>query len=183
MGYLVNDRSFVVVVAFVSLLAVIPSSQAGGCSCPPLWTGFGEYCYRFFSMNVSWFEAENRCRDFTVPCSDGSTDGLFQGHLVSVHSREEFSFLTTMYESLRVKRTDRPVWVWMGLHDRGTEDSYEWIDGTELDYTNWAPGQPNNYQEQDCSMFRLEDDEYYYHDVACDDNIRVEAFICKIPKW
>nr|XP_054767889.1 echinoidin-like [Lytechinus pictus] len=181
MGYLVNDRSFVVIVAFVPLLAVVPISQAGGCSCPPLWTGFGQHCYRFFSMNVSWFEAENRCRDFTVPCSDGSTDGLFQGHLVSVHSREEFSFLTTMYESIRVKRIGVSNWVWIGLHDRGTENSFEWIDGTEVEYTPWTPGQPNNYQEQDCIVFRQED-EYHWHDVACDYD-RVEAYICKIPKW
>ncbi|XP_041479220.1 echinoidin-like [Lytechinus variegatus] len=181
MGYLVNDHSFVVIVAFVSLLAVIPSSQAGGCSCPPLWTGFGQNCYRFFSMNVTWFEAENRCRDFTVPCSDGSTDGLFQGHLVSVHSREEYSFLTTMYESVRVKRIGVSNWVWIGLHDRGTENTFEWIDGTEVEYTPWTPGQPNNYQEQDCIVFRQED-EYQWHDVSCDYD-RVEAYICKIPKW
>ena len=33
---------------------------------------------------------------------------------------------------------------WIGANDLETEGTFVWSDGTELDYTNWYPGQPNN---------------------------------------
>ena len=30
---------------------------------------------------------------------------------------------------------------WIGANDKGTEGTEVWSDGTELDYTNWWPGE------------------------------------------
>ena len=74
------------------------------------------------------------------------------------------------------------TWVWLGLHDKNTEDTFEWIDGTPVNYTYWQPNQPNDWGPgQDCSGFDAEH-EYEWSDERCNANF-VEALICKLPKW
>ena len=34
--------------------------------------------------------------------------------------------------------------VWIGLHDKTTENRWVWVDGSNAVYTNWGPGEPNN---------------------------------------
>ena len=45
--------------------------------------------------------------------------------------------------------------IWIGLHDMGTEDSFEWQDGTGYAnnyYTNWYPNEPNDSgSNEDCT--------------------------------
>ncbi|XP_071494107.1 echinoidin-like [Diadema antillarum] len=166
-------------------LAALPSTQAGGCGCPPLWTAFQGHCYRYFSVeNTTWYEAELHCRSFAVPCNE--RDGAPQlGHLVSIHSQEETDFIVSLYETVRNKRVSTKTRVWIGLHDKVTEDTFTWSDGSPLDYRNFAPGQPNSYQgEQDCISFCV-DWEHTWNDLACEPNLEftVEAFICKLPVW
>ena len=63
--------------------------------------------YRYFTYkNITWSDAELVCNGFTVPCSDGSPD-VTLGHLTSVHSREEMTFLIALYESVRDKQRVR----------------------------------------------------------------------------
>jgi len=41
--------------------------------------------------------------------------------------------------------------VWIGLDDESTEGTYVWADGSSLEYTNWASGEPNDWQgSEDC---------------------------------
>lgn len=35
---------------------------------------------------------------------------------------------------------------WIGLSDRQVEGQFEWASGEAVTYTNWAPGEPNDYQ-------------------------------------
>ncbi len=39
--------------------------------------------------------------------------------------------------------------VWLGLGDVAVEGNFQWVNGEPLSYTNWAPGEPNNYFEED----------------------------------
>ena len=36
-------------------------------------------------------------------------------------------------------------WWWLGANDIASEGTWVWNDGTPWNYTNWYPGQPNNY--------------------------------------
>ena len=42
---------------------------------------------------------------------------------------------------------------WMGATDLDDEGQFIWqMSGSSVDPTQWFPGQPNNYYEQDCMM-------------------------------
>ena len=34
---------------------------------------------------------------------------------------------------------------WTGINDRAQEGNFEWVSGQPVTYTNWAPGEPNNF--------------------------------------
>jgi Ca2+-binding RTX toxin-like protein len=58
------------------------------------------------------------------------------GHLVTVNDATENLFLVNTFgtESL-----------WIGYTDAAVEGQWEWVSGETSTYTNWAPGQPDNY--------------------------------------
>ncbi|XP_072174556.1 echinoidin-like [Diadema setosum] len=147
---------------------------------------------RYFSESVTWEEAERQCQSFTKPCWDeGATTGQL-GHLVSIHSQEEMDFLITLFESVRNKRVSGNQQVWIGLNDKTTEGSFAWSDGSEVDYTFWAPNEPNNHSgAQDCAHFSL-GFKHMWDDLQCDpsdvdESIRgawiVGGYVCKLGEW
>jgi hypothetical protein len=66
--------------------------------------------------------------------------------LVTINDASEESFLQ-YEESYR----GGGQW-WIGYHDQGIEGSWIWDDGTVINYSNWAPGEPNNDKNQDCAQ-------------------------------
>ncbi|XP_071494113.1 echinoidin-like [Diadema antillarum] len=168
------------------ILPNLPGSSAGTCGCPPLWTSFQGMCYRKCDVGGG------RKTSFTKPCWDeGATTGQL-GHLVSIHSQEEMDFLITLFESVRNKRVSGNQQVWIGLNDKTTEGSFAWSDGSEVDYTFWAPNEPNNHSgAQDCAHFSLEF-KHMWDDLQCDpsdvdESIRdawiVGGYVCKLGEW
>lgn len=78
------------------------------------------YC----SINpATWPTAKNICE------SNG-------GFLADVNGPEENAFLA---DQLSIASA------WIGLTDVNGEGNFEWCNGDSLTYTNWYPGQPNNY--------------------------------------
>ena len=67
------------------------------------------------------------------------------GHLVSIHSNDDNSFLTNNIS------TGSYIF---GLNDFANEGDFIYTDGTPLDYTRWAPGEPNNQGNEDVIIFR-----------------------------
>eukprot|EP00994_Dinema_validum_P006422 NODE_4763_length_450_cov_2024.900249_g4098_i1.p2 GENE.NODE_4763_length_450_cov_2024.900249_g4098_i1~~NODE_4763_length_450_cov_2024.900249_g4098_i1.p2 ORF type:complete len:137 (-),score=31.69 NODE_4763_length_450_cov_2024.900249_g4098_i1:38-397(-) len=41
--------------------------------------------------------------------------------------------------------------LWMGFNDRGSEGKWRGVAGGKRCYTNWAPGEPNNWRNEDCA--------------------------------
>ena len=63
--------------------------------------------------------------------------------------------------------------VWIGASDDTTEDTFLWVDGSSVDYSNWASGEPNDYGSgEDCA-------EQYsggtWNDRSC---TSTQAFVC-----
>ncbi|XP_072021026.1 uncharacterized protein [Amphiura filiformis] len=98
-------------------------------SCEPNWVVNDGYCY-FISTGssrtgLSFHAAQRACQSMGA-------------ELTSIHSEAENDFIYQLMET-RGKRI-----VWTGLHDTSREGSFEWTDGTPLDYSNWKSGEPND---------------------------------------
>ncbi|KAJ8038592.1 Alpha-N-acetylgalactosamine-specific lectin [Holothuria leucospilota] len=107
--------------------------------CPTYWTAFGDHCYRFFGQRVNLREAQYNCR------IHGSGGGF--GYLASIHSQEENDFIGTIFKSSTPAESVN--WhLWIGLNDEREEGNFVWSDGSDVNFTLWAPGQPEGGRSQ-----------------------------------
>ncbi|RUS84672.1 hypothetical protein EGW08_007592, partial [Elysia chlorotica] len=60
------------------------------------------------------------------------------------NSRDEESYLAGRLSRSRLDS------YWIGASDSEIEFGWVWADGSPFSYFNWAPGQPDNYKDQDC---------------------------------
>ena len=81
-----------------------------------------DHCYQFFSEEVTWPEAEIECQ-------------CYQGHLVSILSREESNLMTDLYDYFSV---DTNIWIGLSRNDSWT---VSWSDGSALSTENFASGE------------------------------------------
>ncbi|WP_257462221.1 C-type lectin domain-containing protein [Archangium lipolyticum] len=124
---------------------------------------YGGHDYLFVSTPKTWDEAQTYCQ-------------LAGGYsLVTINDASEESFLQTQ-EAARGSYN----W-WIGFNDKGIEGAWVWANGSSS-YTNWDPGQPDNWQNaEDCAADRLGDPAYNYYsdtwnDWSCN---HAFSFICE----
>uniref|UniRef100_A0A8C9SMF2 C-type lectin domain-containing protein n=1 Tax=Scleropages formosus TaxID=113540 RepID=A0A8C9SMF2_SCLFO len=113
---------------------------------------FGDFCYHFESETVkNWEDAETYC-------------GNQNGHLASIHSEEEISFLMISSSPLGEDIIGRKELIF-----NVSIPGYQWSDGTPVSYTNWGPGEPNNHLDQeDCvEMVSTTNGSSYWNDLNC----------------
>ncbi|XP_067173445.1 low affinity immunoglobulin epsilon Fc receptor-like [Apteryx mantelli] len=104
------------------LLKALWEGHGPGCPvCPPGWQLNAGSCYAVGNGTAGWGQAQSACRE------QGAA-------LATIGTSQEQAFVTTL-----VPRHD----VWIGLHDRSTEGTFEWADGSPLSYQNWARQQPD----------------------------------------
>ena len=53
---------------------------------------------------------------------------------------------------------------WIGINDIDNEGTFIWADGTEVTYTGWPIGEPNNSGNEDCTHMYTTG---YWNDRAC----------------
>ena len=69
----------------------------------------------------------------------------------------------------------RNVWTWVGLSDEAQEQDFFWEDGSELSWSLWADGQPDNLRNgQDCVVYSSIT--LSWHDVMCEN---LYSFFCQ----
>ncbi|VDN22454.1 unnamed protein product [Cylicostephanus goldi] len=113
--------------------------------CDSGWTYFNETeaCYKNFFW-ATFHDAENLCKNF-------------DGHLTSIHSYSENSFVAELAKS-GLRMTDNEQSTWIGLvrsnHlNSNWTDDWMWTDGTKVDFLAWAPDEPNNWKgKQRCVL-------------------------------
>jgi len=93
-------------------------------------------------------------------CSAMSNGG---GRLVSIHSVLDNRFL------IDLARNSGIAFVYIGMRDVMRNGSFQWVDGTPVDYTAWCPGYPLPAGRNDvaCTMVYLTSDECWQN-TACD---------------
>ncbi|KAJ8029241.1 Brevican core protein [Holothuria leucospilota] len=155
-------------------------------ACPMYWTEFNGNCYLYVGTPASnWKRAEEYC------VNGGS-------HLASVHSKEEDDYIRDLWRMSRneqtffldaLKEKVAPIsvapFVYIGLNDRAKEGTYEWTDGSPVDYVNWMRNNPSS----DPALSGREDgvfiwdrkNEGKWNDVRTKSPILIGPFICKRP--
>ncbi|XP_069468591.1 C-type lectin mannose-binding isoform-like [Ambystoma mexicanum] len=149
--------------------AVVDASVLGPCSkintsdssCCPIcgihdWARIGNVCYKLFNCKTTFANAELYCRR-----------RIRGGRLASLHTCRDNRFVSRLLRH-------GPATAWIGglyLHQGKT---FIWSDGSEFNYQNWSPGEPNNCGRNEFCM------EIYgngkWNDLACN---RARAFICE----
>ena len=99
-------------------------------------SGGNGHHYELVPTSVTWFVAN-------AAANSSSFYGV-QGHLVTVTSQAEMDFIVNTFP------TPSFFGPWMGLHDPQGDNTFEWVTGEPLVYTNWEPitGEPSTLTEQ-----------------------------------
>ncbi|KAM8820194.1 C-type lectin-like [Eudromia elegans] len=130
-------------------------------SCPPRWFLYRGHCYGFFAERKTWLEAERECERYGP-----------RGRLASVHAFAERKVLAQYVAQHRQHEH-----VWMGLHDEEHERSWKWSDNSVLSFQSWAPGQPDNVDDdEDCAVLESGSQFRDWHDYSCSHRF---PFVCK----
>ncbi|BCW99929.1 MAG: hypothetical protein KatS3mg024_2756 [Armatimonadota bacterium] len=103
----------------------------------------GHY-YEFVRMGVTWAQAD-------VLAGQRFFNGL-RGHLATITTAQEQQFIT---QQLLSRYYSDGAW-WVGGFQDSTAPDYSepaggwrWVSGETWSYTNWCPGEPNNYTGND----------------------------------
>uniref|UniRef100_A0AC34FEB7 C-type lectin domain-containing protein n=1 Tax=Panagrolaimus sp. ES5 TaxID=591445 RepID=A0AC34FEB7_9BILA len=132
-----------------------------------------------------------KCPDGTTPAlSDNSTCLIFvstkkpfliaesicqqhKGHLASIHSAFDSAFIQEeAQQNFTANTTDN---FWIGLNDFQTFQTWEWIDGSVLNFVDWDKGQPQNIPGYDCGAAKVSSGRWISDD--CDSD---KPFVCEI---
>ncbi|XP_077862270.1 macrophage mannose receptor 1-like [Saccoglossus kowalevskii] len=142
----------------VTLPPPITATKSGVCHSSLDWYLYDESCYYFSDPSDSingrqgWSDARSYCY-------------FNGGDLVSIHSVDEQRFIHQMQQESS----------WIGIREYGAGNTYEWSDGTPVDYVNWAEGEPNDSNgEEQCAEMRKGDGSW--NDLNCGDRL---TFVCR----
>lgn len=123
-------------------------------SCDPGWIVAGDSCIFISDEDVSWYTAKMKCQSL-------------QSQLVVINSDDIQSVLEGLITSDQY---------WIGLDDTGSEGNFTWINGTLLNTTHWAVGEPDNKDDENCVVLKPVGGQIKWFDMRCLD---FNSFICQ----
>nr|XP_022328732.1 perlucin-like protein [Crassostrea virginica] len=132
----------------ITLSVVLILSIQTGCCCPNGWTQYKYSCFHVSRDSQNWFNALKMCE-------------IHDSHLVHIENFEKNNFIKHLLLSSQANNT------WLGATDWLEEGTWLWEPhGVRLNYTNFAPGQPNNYNTQNCLLMDALHN-YQWNDLEC----------------
>jgi len=144
-----------------------PQTTQAPVACPDGWTGFMTSCYSANYGEVSWADAEQACQDMDNPAN-----------LVSIQTSDENEMLSSLVE-------DNSLFWIGGFRESNDEDSWQWSDGSDWDFTAWCQNsvtgicqdQPNNYAGDEVYVYGNLDGGYWGD--SGDEGVKVAAYVCE----
>ncbi|XP_033624642.1 macrophage mannose receptor 1-like [Asterias rubens] len=116
------------------------------------WLPYGDSCYYVQSDKTDFSSAQTQCQA-----------RMNNANLVSIANLNENNFvLSAINQDLT---SDYKSSAWIGMSDLSSEMYYEWLDGTEVTFTNWAYYEPNNQGTEDCVEIYMSSGEW--NDINC----------------
>jgi len=112
--------------------------------------------YVFVQTPQTWSTARTKC-------------GQYVGHLATIGDSGENDFIRDQAQQLFWG-----AW-WIGRNDMTTENSWVWDKNELLQYDNWAPGEPNNWNEEDCATLDASNNGLW-NDLNCNTSLN---FVCE----
>ncbi|KAL7850812.1 hypothetical protein AOLI_G00211680 [Acnodon oligacanthus] len=91
------------------------------------WKLHGSREFKFFGLKTTWDEAEKNCVRHNA-------------HLASVHDEGEDGFIKRLIHTQ--SNNNQPTWLG-GYNSRTAHERWYWTDGSEFDFADWFPGEPN----------------------------------------
>ncbi|XP_044040050.1 C-type mannose receptor 2-like isoform X5 [Siniperca chuatsi] len=120
-------------------------------SCPGGWTELYGRCFLYVPRTMKWAQAEKNCLSMG-------------GNLASVHNVQEYHAIQNMI--VRITHDQREAWI--GGSDAVEKGYWFWSDGTPFYFSNWCPGEPNNYRGwQNCALMNYSGQKCW-DDMWCD---------------
>ena len=105
-------------------------TEAPNGHCPIGFKKFQSQCYKVVQESDTWSNARGKCKQFG-----------YGYDLVSIHSRKENSFVSSMlYEDSNMDSDE--VWIG-GLTTSSSAQDFQWSDQSPFNMVNWATNQPD----------------------------------------
>ncbi|XP_030828520.1 C-type mannose receptor 2-like [Strongylocentrotus purpuratus] len=115
----------------------VPTTIGPSYGCGTGETGYRSYCYTLVTSESTFDGMQSICE-------------LRSANLVSIADASEMNFVISLMQTGNTATTTIGS-AWLGLSDKANEATYAWNDGSEVTYTSWAAGQPqNNGSDEDC---------------------------------
>ncbi|XP_046544450.1 MAM and LDL-receptor class A domain-containing protein 1-like isoform X1 [Haliotis rubra] len=127
-------------------------------------------CYSFHTSAASWITGQVNCKVENA-----------LSHLVAINSKEEQDFLVNVIKSNAALTAAGIVGFYTSGNDELNEKTFQWT-GSEVSsnitYTNWYPGQPNNVAGvQHCLLMEYPNADYQWGDIECN---TAHPYICEV---
>ncbi|KAH7704715.1 hypothetical protein AAVH_28092 [Aphelenchoides avenae] len=160
-----SQKTFLLAVAFHLVQFVV-----GFCPPPGIASPLNaSVCYQILAVGSSFYSAADTCKQ-----AGG-------GNLTSIHNAFTNSFLraqaakklTGVTGSFLIGATD---WHYNRTAGEGEVGNWTWADGTPLDYTNWARGEPVKDDNKNCLGVTVRDG--LWHTQGCYGH---RALVCELP--
>lgn len=152
------ETILLVIVSLSSALSDIALSNGTDTSessdCDPEWHSFGNKCFKYHNdlVGANFHNAISIC------------ERTHLAQLVTIHSEEEAKFINWMLFDYHSSKFS----AWIGLV-RVNNDTFTWLDRTPLNYTRWAPNEPNNWNSKNFCVVLSSETSFkgLWYDVGC----------------
>jgi len=123
-------KNFVIVIIILIALSVFHGVASADSEI--IFNPANKHYYQRFDIESSWYDAKAYCENL-------------RGHLATITSQEENDFVLNNVLHIAYG-------CFIGGTDENVEGVWEWITGEAWNYSNWAPGEPNDKNGEDYLM-------------------------------